>query len=123
EFCENGAKAVAEEATQAHVDRDFFAAHSVEELRGRSEYWLGKQGRIVEPVVLRPGASHYEPIEWGEAFGLVAEHLRALDDPDRASFYTSGKTSNEAAFVYQLFVRSLGTNNLPDCSNMCHESS
>ncbi|QCX28642.1 FdhF/YdeP family oxidoreductase [Nocardioides jishulii] len=123
EFCENGAKAVAEEATQAHVGRDFFAEHSVEDLRGRSEYWLGKQGRIVEPVVLRPGASHYEPIEWGEAFALVAEHLKALDDPHRAAFYTSGKASNEAAFVYQLFVRSFGTNNLPDCSNMCHESS
>ena len=123
EFCENGAKAVAEEAMQLRVDRDFFAEHSVEELRGRTEFWLGKQGRIVEPVVLRPGATHYEPIEWDDAFELVAEHLRALDDPDRASFYTSGKASNETAFVYQLFARSFGTNNLPDCSNMCHESS
>lgn len=123
EFCENGAKAVAEEATRQHLDRAFFAEHSVEDLAGRTEFWLGKQGRITEPMVLRPGATHYKPISWDDAFATIAGHLRRLDSPDQATFYTSGKTSNEAAFVYQLFARSLGTNNLPDCSNMCHESS
>lgn len=123
EFCENGAKAVSEEATNQHLDRTFFETHSVADLATRSEHWLGKQGRLVEPMVLREGASHYTPIGWGEAFAMVGERLAGLDDPDRAVFYTSGKTSNEAAFVYQLFVRALGTNNLPDCSNMCHESS
>ncbi len=123
EFCENGAKAVAEEATKQLLDREFFARHSVADLSERSEYWLGKQGRITEPMVLRPGATHYEPISWDDAFGTIARHLNALESPDQAVFYTSGKVSNEAAFVYQLFVRSFGTNNLPDCSNMCHESS
>jgi formate dehydrogenase major subunit len=123
EFCENGAKAVAEEATKELLDRAFFARHSVADLAGRSEYWLGKQGRITEPMALRPGGTHYEPIAWDEAFATIARHLQALDTPDQAVFYTSGKVSNEAAFVYQLFARSLGTNNLPDCSNMCHESS
>ncbi|SEC35890.1 formate dehydrogenase major subunit [Nocardioides exalbidus] len=123
EFCENGAKAVAEEATKELLDRDFFARHSIADLADRSEYWLGKQGRITEPMVLRPGATHYEPISWDDAFATVARHLNALDHPDQAVFYTSGKVSNEAAFAFQLFVRSFGTNNLPDCSNMCHESS
>ncbi len=123
EFCENGAKAVAEEATRQLLDREFFATHSVEDLAGRTEFWLGKQGRITEPMVLRPGATHYEPISWDDAFTTIAGHLNRLDHPDQATFYTSGKTSNEAAFAYQLFVRSFGTNNLPDCSNMCHESS
>jgi molybdopterin-dependent oxidoreductase alpha subunit len=123
EFCENGAKAVADEAMSARVDREFFAAHPVAELIGRSDHWLNAQGRLAEPVVLRPGATHYAPIGWNEAFALVAEELQALPTPDAASFYTSGRTSNEAAFLYQLFVRQLGTNNLPDCSNMCHESS
>jgi molybdopterin-dependent oxidoreductase alpha subunit len=123
EFCENGAKAVAEEATQQLLDREFFATHSVADLSERTEFWLGKQGRIVEPMVLRPGASHYEPISWDDAFATMAGHLHRLESPDEAIFYTSGKTSNEAAFVYQLFVRAFGTNNLPDCSNMCHESS
>ena len=123
EFCENGAKAVAEEATRQLLDREFFATHSVADLAGRTEFWLGKQGRITEPMVLRPGATHYEPISWDDAFATMADHLRRLDHPDQATFYTSGKTSNEAAFVYQLFVRAFGTNNLPDCSNMCHESS
>src|SRR5690606_24004122 len=107
---------VAEEATQHRVEAQFFAEHSVADLRERSEFWLGKQGRIVEPVVLRPGATHYEPISWDEAFALVAGELQGLSSPDEAAFYTSGKTSNEAAFVYQLFARSFGTNNLPDCS-------
>jgi len=122
EFCENGAKAVAEEATRRSVDRDFFAEHSIAELAGRSAYWLGQQGRLTEPMVRRGGASHYEPISWEDAFALVAAHLNRLDSPDEAIFYTSGRTSNEAAFAYQLFVRAFGTNNLPDCSNMCHES-
>jgi molybdopterin-dependent oxidoreductase alpha subunit len=123
EFCENGAKAVAEEATTRRVGPEFFAAHPIAELGERTDYWLGQQGRLTEPVVLRPGATHYEPIAWASAFELIAEHLRALDSPNEAVFYTSGRTSNEAAFTYQLMVRSFGTNNLPDCSNMCHESS
>jgi molybdopterin-dependent oxidoreductase alpha subunit len=123
EFCENGAKAVAEEATKRRVGRDFFAAHPISGLRDKTDYWLGQQGRITEPFVLREGASHYEPISWDAAFELVAGELKALTGPDEAIFYTSGRTSNEAAFLYQLLVRSFGTNNLPDCSNMCHESS
>jgi molybdopterin-dependent oxidoreductase alpha subunit len=123
EFCENGAKAVAEEATRRRVTREFFAAHPIAELAGKTDYWLGQQGRITEPVVLREGATHYEPIEWHDAFSLIASHLNGLASPDEAVFYTSGRTSNEAAFLYQLLVRSFGTNNLPDCSNMCHESS
>src|SRR5712692_1245077 len=123
EFCENGAKAIAEEGTLRRVGPEFFARHGVAELGERSDYWLGKQGRLTHPVVLRPGATHYEPISWDEAFSLVARHLAALASPDEAVFYTSGRTSNEAAFLYQLFARELGTNNLPDCSNMCHESS
>ncbi|GAA2817347.1 FdhF/YdeP family oxidoreductase [Crossiella cryophila] len=123
EFCENGAKAVAEEATKRTVGREFFAAHPVAELAGKTDYWLGQQGRLTEPMVLRPGGSHYEPISWDNAFELLAEELRGLPSPDDAVFYTSGRTSNEAAFLWQLFARSLGTNNLPDCSNMCHESS
>jgi molybdopterin-dependent oxidoreductase alpha subunit len=122
EFCENGAKAVTEEATLRTVDRAFFAEHPVAELAQRTDYWLGQQGRITEPMVLRPGGTHYEPVSWDEAFETIGRHLRGLSSPDEAIFYTSGKTSNEAAFVYQLFARSFGTNNLPDCSNMCHES-
>ncbi|HEV7976660.1 FdhF/YdeP family oxidoreductase [Amycolatopsis sp.] len=123
EFCENGAKAVAEEATKRRVGREFFAKHTIEELRGKTDYWLGQQGRITEPFVLRDGATHYEPISWDGAFDLIAGEMKALEDPNEAIFYTSGRTSNEAAFAYQLMVRSFGTNNLPDCSNMCHESS
>jgi molybdopterin-dependent oxidoreductase alpha subunit len=123
EFCENGAKAVAWEATRKRVDAAFFAAHSVAELRERDGHWLEDQGRLAEPVYLAPGATHYAPISWPDAIALVARRLRELPDPDRAVFYTSGRTSNEAAFVYQLLARRLGTNNLPDCSNMCHESS
>jgi molybdopterin-dependent oxidoreductase alpha subunit len=121
EFCENGAKAVAWEGDTRRIDRTFFAEHSLAHLEGRSEYWMGQQGRLTEPMVRRAGGTHYEPISWDGAFALVAEHLNALD-PDRALFYTSGRASNEAAFVYQLFARAYGTNNLPDCSNMCHES-
>ncbi|MGH9055128.1 MAG: FdhF/YdeP family oxidoreductase [Acidimicrobiales bacterium] len=123
EFCENGAKAVAWEATRKRVDPSFFAEHPVADLRERGDHWLEQNGRLTEPMHLAPGATHYEPISWGAALGLVAERLKALEDPNRAVFYTSGRTSNEAAFVYQLLARRLGTNNLPDCSNMCHESS
>jgi molybdopterin-dependent oxidoreductase alpha subunit len=123
EFCENGAKAVAEEATTRRVSRSYFARHSIADLATLEEFELGKQGRITEPMWLAPGATHYEPVSWERALDVVAGHLRALPSPDAAAFYTSGRTSNEAAFCYQLFVRSFGTNNLPDCSNMCHESS
>ncbi|MCA1636523.1 MAG: FdhF/YdeP family oxidoreductase [Acidobacteria bacterium] len=123
EFCENGAKAVAEEATTRRVTPEFFREWSVADLSHKSDYWLGKQGRITHPLILRHGATHYEPLSWDEAFAAVASELNALDSPDEAAFYTSGRTSNEAAFLYQLFVRQFGTNNLPDCSNMCHESS
>ncbi|EHB53932.1 oxidoreductase alpha (molybdopterin) subunit [Mycolicibacterium rhodesiae JS60] len=123
EFCENGAKAVAEEATKRRVTGDFFARHTVAELAAKPEYWLSQQGRLTHPMVLRPGEQHYEPIGWDAAYRLIAEHLRGLGSPHEAVFYTSGRTSNEAAFLYQLLVRSFGTNNLPDCSNMCHESS
>ncbi len=123
EFCENGAKAVAEEATVRRVDRDFFARHGIDDLAGRTDYWLGQQGRLAEPMYKPAGGTHYEPIDWEGAFSLIAERLRELPTPDAAAFYTSGRTSNEAAFLYQLMVRRFGTNNLPDCSNMCHESS
>ncbi|CAL9407450.1 hypothetical protein C1708_24550 [Streptomyces sp. DH-12] len=123
EFCENGAKAVAEEATLRRVTPEFFAAHPVSGLARRSGYWLGQQGRLTHPMYLPEGADHYEPVSWERAFDIVAEELAALSSPDEAVFYTSGRTSNEAAFLYQLFARKLGTNNLPDCSNMCHESS
>ena len=123
EFCENGAKAVAEEATTKRVTPEFFRQWSVEELSKQSDFWLGKRGRLTHPMLLRAQAPHYEPISWDEAFTLIATELNALASPDDAIFYTSGRTSNEAAFLYQLFVRQFGTNNLPDCSNMCHESS
>ncbi|MDQ4503172.1 FdhF/YdeP family oxidoreductase [Sinomonas sp. ASV322] len=122
EFCENGAKAVAEEATVHTVTPEWWDAHPIESLEDKTDYWLSKQGRIAEPVVLRPGDDRYRRISWGDAFELVAEHVNA-SSPERCVFYTSGRTANETAFVYQLFARSLGTNNLPDCSNMCHESS
>ncbi|MEU5925116.1 FdhF/YdeP family oxidoreductase [Streptomyces antimycoticus] len=123
EFCENGAKAVAEEATLRRVTPDFFAAHPVADLATRSGYWLGQQGRLTQPMYLDEGAERYEPVSWDRAFDIIGDELTALDSPDEAVFYTSGRTSNEAAFLYQLFAREFGTNNLPDCSNMCHESS
>ncbi|MFE4668641.1 FdhF/YdeP family oxidoreductase [Streptomyces sp. NPDC056716] len=123
EFCENGAKAVAEEATLRRVTPEFFAAHPVTDLAHRSGYWLGQQGRLTHPMYLPEGGTHYEPVSWDRAFDIVAGELAALASPDEALFYTSGRTSNEAAFLYQLFAREFGTNNLPDCSNMCHESS
>jgi formate dehydrogenase major subunit len=122
EFCENGAKAVAEEATTARATPQFFARHSIADLDRHDEHWLGQQGRITNPMIKKPGATHYQPIEWRTAFRLIADQLNGLASPDEAIFYTSGRTSNEAAFCYQLFVRAFGTNNLPDCSNMCHES-
>ncbi|MEO1435356.1 MAG: FdhF/YdeP family oxidoreductase [Bacteroidota bacterium] len=123
EYCENGVKAIAEEATTKRITRTFFENHSIDELASWSDYQIGKAGRLTEPMVLHPGQQHYEPISWVDAFGLIGQQLNALDSPNEAIFYTSGRTSNEAAFLYQLFVRQFGTNNLPDCSNMCHESS
>ena len=123
EFCENGAKAVSDEATKARITSEFFARHSVAYLSQQSDHWLGKQGRLTQPMRLKPGGTHYEPISWDDAFARIADELKVLNSPDEAVFYTSGRTSNEAAFLYQLFVRQFGTNNLPDCSNMCHESS
>ncbi|MGB0838012.1 MAG: molybdopterin-dependent oxidoreductase, partial [Flavobacteriaceae bacterium] len=123
EYCENGAKALAEEATQARVSPMFFATHSLSQLSTWTDYELGKSGRITHPVIKRPGSDFYEEITWPAAFDLIGETVKSLDNPNEGIFYTSGRTSNEAAFLYQLFVRSLGTNNLPDCSNMCHESS
>jgi molybdopterin-dependent oxidoreductase alpha subunit len=123
EYCENGAKALTWEATPVVVSSDFWAQHSVSDLRSKDEYWLGMQGRLTEPVYKPAGEDHYRPVSWDEAFSIVANKLNRLDSPDEAAFYTSGRTSNEAAFIYQLFVRAYGTNNLPDCSNMCHESS
>jgi molybdopterin-dependent oxidoreductase alpha subunit len=123
EFCENGAKAVSDESTRKRVGSEFFARYSIEELAAKSDYWLNQQGRLTTPMVRRNGGTHYEPIAWRDAFAMIAEELNALDSPDQASFYTSGKTTNEPAFLLQLFARQFGTNNLPDCSNMCHESS
>ena len=123
EFCENGVKALAWESAPNLANREFFATHDIEFLRQQSEHWLGQRGRIEEPMWRPAGASHYQPIAWDDAFALLARQLNALPSPGRAAFYTSGRTSNEAAFLYQLFVRLLGTNNLPDCSNLCHESS
>jgi molybdopterin-dependent oxidoreductase alpha subunit len=123
EFCEEGAKHVADEATTKRVMPEFFRKWSVADLAGKPDYWLNKQGRLTHPMVLRQGATNYEPIRWNDAFSLIASQLNSLGHPDEAVFYTSGRTSNEAAFLYQLFVRQFGTNNLPDCSNMCHESS
>ena len=122
EFCENGAKAVAEEATKARATPDFFATNSIAALDRQSEHWLGQQGRITHPMIKRPGATHYRPIAWDEAFEVIGTELKNLGSPNEAIFYTSGRASNESAFAYQLFARAFGTNNMPDCSNMCHES-
>lgn len=123
EYCENGAKAVADEATAKAIGASFFASNSVSDLALLNDYEIGKKGRITDPMYLPAGATHYEPISWLSAFTKIANSLNSLASPDEAIFYTSGRTSNEAAFLYQLFVREFGTNNLPDCSNMCHESS
>jgi len=123
EYCENGVKAIAEEATSKKLTAKFFEENSVAELSQLDDFTIGKKGRIAQPVYLRKEATHYEPISWDDAFKIIAKNLHELESPDEAVFYTSGRTSNEAAFLYQLFVREFGTNNLPDCSNMCHESS
>lgn len=123
EYCENGAKAIAEEATDKALWGDFFAQNSVYDLSLLSDHEIGRKGRLAEPMYLPKEATHYQPVSWDFAFRTISKHLNALDSPDEATFYTSGRASNEAAFVYQLFVREFGTNNLPDCSNMCHESS
>lgn len=123
EFCENGVKAIADEATTKRISTEFFSQHSITDLQQRSDYWLGSRGRLTEPMIKRPNSDHYEPISWDQAFQLIAAELNSLTSANEAAFYTSGRTSNEAAFLYQLFVRQFGTNNLPDCSNMCHESS
>lgn len=123
EYCENGAKAIAEEATTKALRSDFFATHSITELSLHDDYRIGKKGRVAQPMYLAKGAQYYTPISWENAFQLIAKHLNEVNSPDESVFYTSGRTSNEAAFLYQLFVREYGTNNLPDCSNMCHESS
>ena len=125
EFCENGFKAVTYEATKKRRLTPKILSRALGRRPGGSkpDHWLGQRGRLTEPMVLRPGATHYEPIAWDAAFRLIADELKALKSPNEAIFYTSGRTSNEAAFLYQLFVRAYGTNNLPDCSNMCHESS
>ncbi|MER8018218.1 FdhF/YdeP family oxidoreductase [Streptomyces griseoluteus] len=123
EYCENGAKHINDEATTRRITADFFREHSVSDLAARSDMWLNQQGRLTEPMIKRPGSDHYEPLGWNEALGVLARELKGLDSPDEAVFYTSGRAGNEAAFVFQLFARALGTNNLPDCSNMCHESS
>ena len=122
-FCENGAKAVNWEATKRRVDAAFFARYSVTQLREQSDYWLEYQGRLTQPMRYDRASDHYVPVSWDEAFSLVARHLNALESPHQAEFYTSGRASNEAAYLYQLFVRAFGTNNFPDCSNMCHEAS
>ncbi|MDP9897883.1 FdhF/YdeP family oxidoreductase [Variovorax ginsengisoli] len=123
EFCENGVKAVAAEATARRAGPELFARHTVEELAAQSDFWLEDQGRLTHPMVYDAASDRYVPIAWDAAFALVARHLNALPDPNQAVFYTSGRASNEAAFLYQLFVREYGTNNFPDCSNMCHEPS
>ena len=123
EFCENGAKAVADEAMKGGVNPEFFEKYSVQELSQKSDFWLNQQGRITHPMILRKGSNHYEKIDWKEGFEIIRDNVKESNNPDKAVFYTSGRTSNEAAFLYQLFVRTLGTNNMPDCSNMCHESS
>src|ERR1044072_8207884 len=123
EYCENGAKAIAEEATLKKLTAEFFAQHAVQELATLTDYEIGRKGRIAQPMFLPAGGTHYQPITWDDAFNKIGSALNKLTSPDEAIFYTSGRTSNEAAFLYQLFVRAYGTNNLPDCSNMCHESS
>ena len=123
EFCENGAKAVADEGTRARANPEFWSRWTLSELSRKSDRWLNSQGRLTHPMILKPDSQNYEPISWHEAFEIIAEHLSSVNNPDEAIFYTSGRTSNEAAFLWQLLARRLGANNLPDCSNMCHESS
>ncbi|MBA3802660.1 MAG: molybdopterin-dependent oxidoreductase, partial [Acidimicrobiia bacterium] len=123
EFCENGAKAAADAASSARLTPEWLATQTIDELAARSDQWFNDAGRLTAPIVRRKGSDRYEPISWEDALAMAGKRLASLPDPNRAAFYTSGRASNEAAFLYQLFVRELGTNNLPDCSNMCHESS
>jgi molybdopterin-dependent oxidoreductase alpha subunit len=123
EFCENGSKAIADELTRRKAEPSFFAEHPIAKLVEHSDHWLNGRGRLTHPMIKREGATHFEPITWADAFERIGGALRALASPDEAIFYTAGKTVNEAAFLFQLFARQFGTNNLPDCSNMCHESS
>src|SRR6266852_860014 len=123
DICENGIKHVTWEMTKKRTTRQFFAAHTVSELLGWSSFALENEGRLTEPMAYNAATDHYEPISWENAMSLIGRHLGALPSPNRASFYTSGRLSNEATFLYQLFAREFGTNNLPDCSNMCHEAS
>ena len=123
EYCENGAKALADEATRSHIGAEFFAKYSVEELSRFSDFEINRLGRLVQPLILRENSVHYEPVSWDDAYQFIADHLRELNSPNEAIFYTSGRSSNEAAFLYGMFARAFGTNNMPDCSNMCHESS
>ena len=123
EYCENGAKAIAEEATTKKITAEFFQKYSVAELQKQTDFWLSQQGRLTQPMYISPENDHYQTISWEDAFQIIGNELNSLQSPNEAIFYTSGRTSNEAAFLYQLFVRKFGTNNLPDCSNMCHESS
>ena len=123
EFCENGAKAVADEAMSANVTPAFFKKYSVSDLLKKSDYWLNNQGRLERPMLLKPGSTHYESIDWSDALDLISDSIKSMKSTEHGVYYTSGRTSNEAAFLYQALVRALGTNNLPDCSNMCHESS
>lgn len=122
EFCENGAKAVAEETTRRRVDAEFFEKHSVTDLRQRTDYWLGRQGRITQPMMYDGTDDYYHPISWDKAYNAIVDYLSQLDDPNKAIFYTSGRTANEPAYMFQLLARRFGTNNLPDCANMCHDS-
>ena len=123
EFCENGAKAVSDEATKSRVDTNFWSKWSISELSQKSDFWLNSQGRLTEPMIILQDSNYYQPISWEDAFDVIADNIVSLENPDEAIFYTSGRTSNEAAFLWQLLARRIGTNNLPDCSNMCHESS
>lgn len=123
EYCENGVKAIAEEATKTTLTEDFFKQYSIDELGSKDDFWLGKSGRITQPMIIKKGDTHYSPITWESALDLISNNFQEVNSPNDLIFYTSGRTSNEAAFTYQLLARKLGTNNLPDCSNMCHESS
>ena len=122
-FCENGAKAVSWEATRSAVEPEFFAAHSVSTLQQQSDYFLEYQGRLTHPMRYNAETDHYEPIHWPDALALIAKHINGMDNPNQIELYTSGRASNEASYLYQLFGRMLGTSNFPDCSNMCHEAS
>ena len=123
EFCENGVKAIAAETTSKRITADFFKQYSIDELYSKSDFWLEQQGRLTQPMYKPLGSTHYQAIEWNDLFAKLHTKLKAIENPNRAVFYTSGRTSNEAAFLYQLLGRQLGTNNFPDCSNLCHESS